>query len=96
MDSADQPFFNKVAVLGLGLIGSSLCLLMKQEGLAGTIAGNARSQATLDTALEIGFIDSAHCSPTDAVEDADLIVLATPVGSNKKIAEAICLSLIHI
>ena len=93
MDSADKPFFNKVAVLGLGLIGSSLCLLMKQEGLAGTIAGNARSQATLDTALEIGFIDSAHSSPIDAVEDADLIVLATPVGANKKIAEAICQSL---
>ena len=89
----EKPFFNKVAVLGLGLIGSSLCLLMKQEGLVGTIAGNARSQATLDTALEIGFIDSAHSSPTDAVKNADLIVLATPVGANKKIAEAISQSL---
>ena len=93
MDSMEKPFFNKVAVLGLGLIGSSLCLLMKQEGLVGTIAGNARSQATLDTALEIGFIDSAHSSPTDAVKNADLIVLATPVGANKKIAEAISQSL---
>ena len=84
-----KPLFEKVAVIGLGLIGSSLCHLMKRDGLAGTIAGNARSQATLDTAARIGFIDSAHQAPEDAARDADLIVLAAPVGANGPLAETI-------
>ncbi|HAT34180.1 MAG TPA: prephenate/arogenate dehydrogenase family protein [Rhodospirillaceae bacterium] len=84
-----QPHFDKVAVIGLGLIGSSLCHVMKRDGLAGTIAGNARSKTTLETATKIGFIDSAHQDPTEAVSDADLIVLAAPVGANGKLAEAI-------
>jgi cyclohexadieny/prephenate dehydrogenase len=88
-----QPLFEKVAVIGLGLIGSSLCHVMKREGLAGHIAGSARSQATLDTATEIGFIDSAHIQPSDATIDADLIVLAAPVGANAALAAAIAPSL---
>lgn len=86
---SEGRIFDKVAVIGLGLIGSSLCHVMKRDGLAGTIAGNARSQATLKTAADIGFIDSAHEQPVDAARDADLIVLAAPVGANAALAEAI-------
>jgi cyclohexadieny/prephenate dehydrogenase len=83
------PHFEKVAVIGLGLIGSSLCHVIKRDGLAGHIAGNARSAETRETALNLGFIDSAHEDPADAARDADLIVLAAPVGANASLAEAI-------
>ena len=72
--------FEKVAVLGLGLISSSLCLVMKKHGLARTISGHAKTQATRQTALDIGLVDSVHEQARDAVRDADLVILCTPVG----------------
>jgi len=88
-----QPLFEKVAVIGLGLIGSSLCHVMKRDGLAGSIAGAARSKETLETALKIGFIDTAHETARDAADGADLIVLAAPVGANAALAKEIAPSL---
>ena len=88
-----QPLFEKVAVIGLGLIGSSLCHVMKRERLAGSIAGVARSKETLHTALKIGFIDTEHQTARAAVDGADLIVLAAPVGANSLLAEQIAPSL---
>jgi cyclohexadieny/prephenate dehydrogenase len=88
-----QPLFEKVAVIGLGLIGSSLCHVMKRERLAGSIAGVARSKETLHTALRIGFIDTEHQTARAAVDGADLIVLAAPVGANSLLAEQIAPSL---
>ena len=88
-----QPLFEKVAVIGLGLIGSSLCHVMKRERLAGSIAGVARSKETLHTALRIGFIDTGHQTARAAVDGADLIVLAAPVGANSILAEQIAPSL---
>jgi cyclohexadieny/prephenate dehydrogenase len=81
--------FRRVAFIGLGLIGSSLARLMKREGLAQTIVGYARTEATMKTSLRIGFIDRAAPTPEDAVRGADLVVIATPVGAYAKIAEAI-------
>ena len=81
--------FEKIAVIGLGLIGSSLCWRVKRDGLARHIAGYARTQATRDKAMELGFIDSAHGSAKAAVKDADLIVLCAPIGANAAIAEEI-------
>ena len=88
-----QPLFEKVAVIGLGLIGSSLCHVMKREGLAGSIAGSARTRKTLDTALGIGFINTGHDTARAAAEGADLIVLAAPVGANSTLAKQIAPSL---
>lgn len=85
----DTPIYDRVAVIGLGLIGSSLCHRMKRDGLAGHVAGHARSAETRDTAMKIGFLDSVHESAGDAVADADLIVLCVPVGANAAVAEAI-------
>lgn len=81
--------FDKVAFIGLGLIGSSLCWRIKRDGLANHIAGYARTQATRDKAMELGFIDSAHDTAADAATDADLIVLCAPIGANATIAEEI-------
>lgn len=86
---SETPLYDRVAVIGLGLIGSSLCHRMKRDGLAGHVAGHARSAATRETAMKIGFVDSVHESAADAATDANLIVLCVPVGANAAVAEAI-------
>ena len=73
--------FDRVAIIGLGLEGSSLARVMKREGLAGHIAGCARTQATLDISLKLGFVDSAPADVAEAVADADLVMLCTPLGA---------------
>jgi cyclohexadieny/prephenate dehydrogenase len=83
------PLFSRVALIGLGLIGSSLARLLKREGLAGHVAGCARTEATRKKALEIGFIDSAAARPGAAVDGADLVVMCTPVGTYTALGEAI-------
>jgi len=85
----DKVLFNKIAVIGLGLIGSSLCWCVKRDRLARHIAGYARTKKTRDTAMELGFIDSAHGTAAEAVQDADLIVLCAPIGANAALAEEI-------
>jgi cyclohexadieny/prephenate dehydrogenase len=78
----DKPLFRRAAIIGLGLIGSSLCRRMQRDGLVEHIAGNARSAATRDKAMELGFLDSVHENPADAACGADLVVLCVPVGAN--------------
>ncbi len=75
------PPFARVALIGLGLIGSSLSHAIRRGALAGHISGHARSQATRDTAMDIGLVDSIHDAADAAVEDADLVILCLPVGS---------------
>ena len=81
--------FEKVAVLGLGLIGSSLCLAMRKYNLAGAIVGHAKSSETRLIAHEIGLVDAVYESVADAVEDADLIILCAPIGACGALAAAI-------
>jgi cyclohexadieny/prephenate dehydrogenase len=81
--------FDKVAVIGLGLIGSSLCWRIKRDGLAKHVAGHARTKATRDKAMELGFIDSVHATAAEAACEADLVVLCAPIGANAAIAEEI-------
>ena len=85
--------FRKVAIIGLGLIGSSLARAMKAKGLADRIAGTARSAETRSKSLELGFIDEAVETASEAVAGADLVVIAAPVGVSGQIAEAIAPSL---
>ena len=73
--------FEKVALLGLGLIASSLSHAIRQKGLAKTISGHARSAETRAVALEIGLVDTVHDNAADAVVDADLVILCAPVGA---------------
>ena len=73
--------FGKVALLGIGLIGSSMAHAMRRAGLAAHIAGYSRRPETLEKANAVGFADTLHDSPLAAVRDADFVVLATPVGA---------------
>jgi cyclohexadieny/prephenate dehydrogenase len=72
--------YNKVALIGLGLIASSMALALKRGGLAGTITGYARSQETRDIARELDLCEVCE-SAAEAVQGADLVVLCVPVGA---------------
>jgi cyclohexadieny/prephenate dehydrogenase len=81
--------YERVALIGLGLIGSSLAHVIRGEKLAGHIAGHARSAATRATAKRIGLVDTIHESAAACVKDADLVILATPLGAYGKLADEI-------
>jgi cyclohexadieny/prephenate dehydrogenase len=81
--------FERVALLGLGLIGSSLSHVMRREKLAASIAGFAKSAATRTKAKDLGLADTIHETAADAVKDADLVVLCTPVGAYGALAAEI-------
>lgn len=81
--------YNRVALIGLGLIASSMAHAMRAEGLAGEIVGYAKSEATRETAREIGLCDRVTESAAEAVQGADLVVLAVPVGAMGAIAAEI-------
>ena len=84
-----SQIYERVALIGLGLIASSLFWAMKRDGLAGEIVGYARSEATRNTAREIGLCDRICDSAAEAVKDADLVVLCVPVGVMDAVAREI-------
>ncbi|KAF0173044.1 MAG: cyclohexadieny/prephenate dehydrogenase [Rhodobacteraceae bacterium] len=81
--------YRRVALIGLGLIASSMAHAMRANGLAGEIVGHAKSAETRATALEIGICDQVFASAAEAVQGADLVVLAVPVGAMAAIAAEI-------
>ena len=81
--------YNRVALIGLGLIASSMAHAMRANGLAGQIVGHAKSAETRATALEIGLCDHVYATAAEAVQGADLVVLAVPVGAMAAIAAEI-------
>lgn len=81
--------YNRVALIGLGLIASSMFWAMKRSGLAGEVTGYARSAATRDTARRIGLCDRVCDTAADAVAGADLVVLCVPVGAMGDVAAEI-------
>ena len=81
--------FDHVAFVGIGLIGSSLARVMRRDGLAGKISVTARSQDTLNKVLELNLADHVTLDAADAVRDADLVMLCTPLGAYGAVAQAI-------
>ena len=75
------PIYDRVALIGLGLIASSMFWAMKRANLAGHVTGYARSTETRETARQIGLCDQVCDSAVEAVKDADLVVLCVPVGA---------------
>jgi len=78
--------YDRVALIGLGLIASSMFWAIKRAGLAGEVTGYARSQETRDTARRIGLCDRVCDSAREATEGADLVVLCVPVGAMGEVA----------
>ena len=83
------PIFERVALIGIGLIGSSISHAIRRRGLAKEIVGSARTKATLDTALKLGLIVKGYETAAEAVVGADLVILSVPVGACGPIAAEI-------
>ncbi|MBN8185130.1 MAG: prephenate/arogenate dehydrogenase family protein [Salipiger thiooxidans] len=81
--------YRRVALIGLGLIASSMFWAMRRAGMDAHVTGYARSEETRETARRIGLCDTVCDSAEEAVKDADLVVLAVPVGAMGRVAEAI-------
>ena len=90
---AAEPLFRRVALIGIGLIGSSLARAIRRGSKAGPIAaeivGHAKTESTRAKALELGLVDEAFESPAEAVAGADLVVICTPIGTYAEIGAAI-------
>ena len=80
---------NKIAVIGVGLIGGSLALACKKNSLATKIVGCSRKLETLNRAKELFIIDDGSVEISKVVVDADVVVICTPLGTYKDIARQI-------
>ncbi|MBT4695619.1 MAG: prephenate/arogenate dehydrogenase family protein [Alphaproteobacteria bacterium] len=79
--------FEKVCILGLGLIGGSIGLAIKRSNISNQITGYARSNSTLERAIELGLVDSVKDNLKDAVNNSDLVILATPLSTFRELVE---------
>jgi cyclohexadieny/prephenate dehydrogenase len=84
-----EPLFRRVALIGIGLIGSSLARVLRRDGLAGAIAIATRRAETLETARTLGLGDAYSLDPAEAARDADLVVVAAPHSAYAAIAQRI-------
>ena len=85
-----ETLFKRLALIGIGLIGSSVARIARDRGdIAAELVVNARSQKTLDRVVELGFADRVELNPRLAVKGADCVMLCAPVGAYAAIAEAI-------
>lgn len=75
-----KPYFNKVTILGVGLIGASFALALKKGKLCNHITGYGRSENNLKKAKRLKIIDSYNLDAKKACSDSDLIVFSVPVG----------------
>jgi cyclohexadieny/prephenate dehydrogenase len=84
-----KPIYDRVALIGLGLIAGSMGLAIREAGLVREIVGHARSPATREVALARGLVDRVCATAAEAVAGADLVVLAVPVGAMGAVAAEI-------
>ena len=83
------PLFNRVALIGFGLIGGSIARAARLQGLAGEIVTTARSEKTRTRVAELGIVDRVVATNAEAVDGADLVILCIPVGACGAVAQEI-------
>ena len=81
--------FDKITIIGIGLIGSSLARVIMKKGLAGKLCACDKNKEYLAEARELGIVDEISEDLGKAVENADLVVYATPVGAYGEITRQI-------
>jgi cyclohexadieny/prephenate dehydrogenase len=85
-----EPLFRRLALIGTGLIGSSVARIARARGdLAAEVVANARTEATLARVRALGIADRTEADPAAAVAGADCVMLCAPVGAYAELAEAI-------
>lgn len=85
--------FKTIALIGIGLIGSSIAREIKDKGLAGSVTVSTRSEATLKRAQELNLGDRYTTSAAEAVKNADLVIVSVPVGASGAVAAEIAANL---
>jgi cyclohexadieny/prephenate dehydrogenase len=85
--------FETIALIGIGLIGSSIAREIKDKGLAGSVTISTRSETTLKRAQELNLGDRYTISAAEAVKDADLVIVSVPVGASGAVAAEIAANL---
>jgi cyclohexadieny/prephenate dehydrogenase len=85
----DQPIFERITIVGIGLIGSSILHAVRKRGLARSIVASDQSEVVCQRAKEIGFADEVTGDIARAVADSDLVILCIPVGEYGKIGPKI-------
>ena len=88
-NSPGRIFFNKVTILGVGLIGASFALALKKRGLCSHITGCGRKENNLKKAVEMKIIDSFEIDASKACAGSDLVLFAVPVGQFTETAKKI-------
>jgi len=83
------PHFNKIALIGFGLIGGSIARAARAQGLASQIVTTARSAKSRARVRELGIVDAVVETNIEAVDNADLVVLCIPVGACGEVAQEI-------
>jgi cyclohexadieny/prephenate dehydrogenase len=83
------PLFGRLALIGLGLIGSSIARVVRRKRLVGKIVGAEASDDVRKRVIQLGLVDSMAKSAAAAVEGADLVILCTPVGAMGEVAQEI-------
>ena len=76
---------NKITIIGVGLIGGSLAKAIKENNLAKVVFGYGRDLNRLEKAQKANVIDQFSTNLKDAINDSDIVIIATPVGSFKEI-----------
>src|SRR4051794_12580806 len=76
-----MPLINRLAVIGVGLIGGSLARILREKGEVGEIVGIGRGEANLRRGVELGVIDRYSLDPDEGVAGADVVFVSTPVCS---------------
>src|SRR3954466_14047684 len=84
-----KPVFNRVALIGMGLIGSSIARAARAQGAVGSIVATARSAATRRRIAELGLADQVVETNAAAVGGADLVIVCIPVGACGAVAAEI-------
>jgi prephenate dehydrogenase len=79
--------WQKITLVGVGLLGGSLGLVIKQRGLAKRVEGFVRRPASIAECEKLGVVDNAKCDLVSAVENADLVILCTPIAQMRELAE---------
>ena len=84
-----KPLFDRLALIGVGLIGSSIARAARAQGVVRTIVATARTSQTRERVAELGFADQVAETNAAAAEGADLVILSIPVGQSGMVAEEI-------